>query len=102
MKKGLSAVLLFAAVQILLFLIVSSALGMPLTQLLEQRLLSALVLGFGFLIAVLIGLLLRYLELPEVSQAKGTASAAKITFISPYPFPMTAAFRKHLSKMEVI
>lgn len=72
MKKGLSAVLLFVAVQILLFLIVSSALGMPLTQLLEQRLLSALVLGFGFLIAVLIGLLLRYLELPEVSQAKGT------------------------------
>ena len=72
MKKGLSAVLLFLAVQILLFLIVSSALGMPLPQLLEQRLLSALVLGFGFLIAVLIGLLLRYLELPEVSQAKGT------------------------------
>ena len=62
MKKGLSAVLLFVAVQILLFLIVSSALGMPLTQLLEQRLLSALVLGFGFLIAVLIGLLLRFLH----------------------------------------
>ena len=51
MKKGLSAVLLFVAVQILLFLIVRSALGMPLTQLLEQRLLSALVLGFGFLIS---------------------------------------------------
>ena len=72
MKKVFSSLALFAAVEVLLWLIVSMALGQTVSQILEQKLLGGIVAGFGFLIAVLIGLLVRFLDLPEITQAKGT------------------------------
>lgn len=72
MKKVFSSLALFAAVEVLLWLMVSMALGQTIPQMLEQKLLGGVVFGFGFLIAVLIGLLVRFLELPEVVQTKGT------------------------------
>lgn len=72
MKKVFSSLALFAAVEVLLWLIVSMVLGQTVSQILEQKLLGGIVTGFGFLIAVLIGLLVRFLDLPEITQAKGT------------------------------
>lgn len=72
MKKILSSLALFAAVEVLLWMIVSVSLGQTISQMLGQKLLGGVVGGFGFLIAVLIGLLVRFLELPEIVQTKGT------------------------------
>lgn len=72
MKKVFSSLALFAAVEVLLWLMVSMALGQSVSQMLEQQLLGSVVTGFGFLLAVLIGLLVRFLDLPEITQAKGS------------------------------
>ena len=72
MKKVISSFALFVTVEVLLWLMVSMALGQTTPQLLAQRTLGGVVFGFGFLIAVLVGLLVRFLELPEIVQTKGT------------------------------
>lgn len=72
MKKVLSVIALFLGVELLLWLGTGAALGLSMGQLMEQELLPAIVGGFGFLITVLVVLLVRFLDLPEISQAKGT------------------------------
>ena len=72
MKGILKFVLVFLSVAALLGFGTCAALGIGLSEFWEQRLLVGVVGGFGFLLTVLVFLLLRYLELPEVSQARGT------------------------------
>ena len=72
MKKAMTALAVFLGMEAMLLLGTCAALGIELSEMLAQRLLLGVVGGFAFLLTVLILLLLRYLELPEVSQAKGT------------------------------
>ena len=72
MKRFVSSALVFLIVSSVLGLGTCAALGIGWETFWAQRLLVGIVGGFGFLLTVLILLLLRYLELPEVSQAKGT------------------------------
>ena len=72
MKRFVSSALVFLIVSAVLGFGTCAALGIGWETFWAQRLLVGIVGGFGFLLTVLILLLLRYLELPEVSQAKGT------------------------------
>ena len=72
MKRFVSSALVFLIVSAVLGFGTCAALGVGWETFWAQRLLVGIVGGFGFLLTVLILLLLRYLELPEVSQAKGT------------------------------
>ena len=72
MKQILKCVLIFLVVAAVLGFGTCAALGIGLEAFWAQRLLVGVVGGFGFLLTVLILLLVRYLELPEISQARGT------------------------------
>ena len=72
MKGILKCVLVFLSVAALLGFGTCAALGIGLRAFWAQRLLVGVVGGFAFLLTVLVFLLLRYLELPEISQARGT------------------------------
>ena len=72
MKRILKCALVFLVVAAVLGFGTCAALGIGLEAFWKQRLLVGVVGGFGFLLTVLILLLVRYLELPEVSQARGT------------------------------
>ncbi len=80
MKKIFAALTLFFGVEVLVTLGTSAALGIPISALPEQRLLLVVAGGFGFLLTVLILLLLRFLELPEVVQSRGAVVLLSILF----------------------
>ena len=80
MKKIISALALFLVVEVLLSFGTCAALGISVSVLLEHKVLLGVVGGFGFLLTVLIGLLMRFLELPEVLQSKGTGVLLSILF----------------------
>lgn len=80
MKKIISALALFLGVEVLLSVGTCAALGVPISALFEQRVLLGVVGGFGFLLTVLVLLLLRFLELPEVLQSRGAGVLLSILF----------------------
>ena len=80
MKKAMTALALFLGMEALLMLGTCAALGIGLSEMLAQRLLLGVVGGFGFLLTVLILLLLRFLELPEVVQSRGAGVLLSILF----------------------
>ena len=80
MKKAMTALAVFLGMEALLLLGTCAALGIGLSEMLTQRLLLGLVGGFGFLLTVLILLLLRFLELPEVVQSRGAGVLLGILF----------------------
>ena len=86
MKRILKCVLVFLAASSLLVFGTCGALGIGWQSFWEQRLLVGVVGGFGFLLTVLILLLLRFLELPEVLQSRGAGVLLSILF------PVTEAF----------
>ena len=80
MKRILKCVLVFLAASSLLVFGTCGALGIGFHSFWEQRLLVGVVGGFGFLLTVLILLLLRFLELPEVVQSRGAGVLLSILF----------------------
>lgn len=80
MKKAMTALVVFLGMEALLLLGTCAALGIELSEMLAQRLLLGVVGGFGFLLTVLILLLLRFLELPEVVQSRGAGVLLSILF----------------------
>lgn len=80
MKRILKCVLVFLAASSLLVFGTCGALGIGFHSFWEQRLLVGVVGGFGFLLTVLILLLLRFLELPEVLQSRGAGVLLSILF----------------------
>ena len=92
MKKVLSAISLFAAVEGLLWFGTCAALGLEFTALAQNRTLACVVGGFGFLLTVLIRLLLRFLELPEVIQSRTAGQLLSLLFPAASLVILGAAF----------
>lgn len=80
MRKIISALALFLGMEALLTFGTCAALGISVSALLEQKVLLGVVGGFGFLLTVLLGLLMRFLELPEVLQSRGTGLMLSLLF----------------------
>ena len=80
MKKAVFFLTVMVGVQALLAGIVCPALEISLEELPEQRLLCCVIACFGFLITVLLALLGRYLELPELLQPNKSRRMLSVLF----------------------
>lgn len=92
MKKAISALALFVFVEAMLILGTCASLGLEVPELAEQKTLACVVGGFGFLLTVLILLLIRFLELPEVIQGRTAGLALSLMFPAASLVILCAAF----------
>lgn len=80
MKRVLSSLSVLALTQLLLWALARAALGMTFGALLSQGSLAGVIGGFGFLIGILILLLARFMELPEIHQTGTSQSVLSLLF----------------------
>ncbi len=80
MKKLLSFLAVLAITQLLLWTLARAALGVNFEELLAQGSLAGVIGGFGFLIAILLSLLTRFLALPEIRQTRASRSVLSFLF----------------------